>query len=272
VLPALTGALWARAFAGAPVGRDEIVRVLLIGDDEYDDLPVLVGQLRDGRWISVVVDDPPEIAVAEALHEIWWRLPFPPHELPEARAPIGCARCDHAAPHPCRVWCEGHACECDALDPIPGPLATFGWRLAFDAPAALVMSLDGTPAARLTRHDVAEVAYHDDGDGDGRPWIALLRLRDGRWAHVYRALGRDKAARHHEQEVTVLHAVAADLETLWWRALGAPDRERFAPRLAPAHRPMALVALDQLLGSDDPEVVARAEAQIARLRAAWGEG
>ncbi len=270
----LGGEQWGRAFEQTPFQRAQVVQVLRITPPWEEEPWNVVCRLVDRRWLHVSYDPWAQRAiytVDERLDAVWWQIdgverlalgPAPP----EARSAIGCARCEHAAPHPCdEVTDEGELCDCEAPDPIPGPLATHGWRHAFapldDAP---VVSLDGTPDAPFTRHDVAEVVYHDDGEERGRPWTALLALRDGRWAHVYHWVdARDRLTR--------LHAVARDLETLWWQALGDADRERFAPRLGPEHRPMMLVALDRMLGSSDPAVVAKAEAQIARLRAAWGD-
>jgi hypothetical protein len=140
------------------------------------------------------------------------------------------------------------------------------WRAAFEAfrphrPTHVESVDEGVSTAPFRRQDVAEIAYLAAGEGDGPPWIAVVRLTDGRWAYV-----------SYTVQITgdIYHTfvVGASKERLWRWALTDEDRDRFTPQMTRDDRERELVDLDQMLESTDPEARAWAEARMRRL---WNE-
>ena len=62
----------------------------------------------------------------------------------------------------------------------------FDWREAFEYAAGGGMPTEGYAGdcGGFTFDDVAEVIARDDGENDGPDWIAVFRLRDGRFAFL----------------------------------------------------------------------------------------
>jgi hypothetical protein len=122
-----------------------------------------------------------------------------------------------------------------------------------------VTALDDVDTAEPVFGDIVEVRGHRLGRIAGAPFIALLRLADGRWCYASFDLQSD------EQMVWTL-IVAATRERLWWDACTDEDRERFTPQLTRDELDEELVRIDEMLESDVPEARATAERR-ARQRA-----
>ncbi len=242
--------------------KRDVVEVIgkAAGGGEHHKWSCLIVRLRDRRWAALgseFLGDPISgeyvwrVGVAGELAALWWGALGP--EAREALAPalgdrraglddaICCRTCEHLAPHPdCGHTDRDGRCGCRDWRPVPAALAEHRWLLE---PASIDLDEVVTYLIDRRRDDAARA-------------VAVVELRDGRWLYL-----------RHDQPPRQADSLLA----LWYGEVADLDRERLAPRLPPAHRPMALVQLDALLESDDPEVRARAEAQVARLHAAWRE-
>lgn len=63
------------------------------------------------------------------------------------------------------------------------PAGEYG-RVTVENPwtTATVTPGDDTPNHKFTRGDVAEILHIEDGEHDGPDWIAVVKLKDGRYA------------------------------------------------------------------------------------------
>lgn len=144
-----------------------------------------------------------------------------------------CARCDVTPPCPCGGEARRASALPDWFEPRFGTLP----------PTIRVFDdVDPTPP---TLADVEAIVGHQTGAGDRDPWIALVRLRDGRWAYVSYTV-------QITGEVWWEVALAATRERLWWWACTDDDRARFTRQLTPGALEAELVEIDALLESADP--------------------
>jgi hypothetical protein len=136
------------------------------------------------------------------------------------------------------------------------------WAMLFGFLMPVEAVEDGVSLAPVRRIDVVEVRYLDPGgklDIYQPPWIAVVRVRDGRWAFL--SLAGSFTA---DPPACWTHVwVAHDLRRLWWGALGDTERERFTSQMTQEDREAELVELDALLEAGDP----MAERRVAQLRA-----
>jgi hypothetical protein len=161
-----------------------------------------------------------------------------------------CTRCSRPSP-----------CDCAQPNPVPAELAA--WQGAFlpwpGAPFEVEVLDDGLPATRVRLEDVVEIAYHAAGRGDGPPWIAVVRVSDGRWAYISHTV-------QITGELYWTQVVARSKERLWWGALTEDDRARFTPQMTGEEREAEDVALDEMLESQDPDERERAMERVMWLR------
>jgi hypothetical protein len=116
----------------------------------------------------------------------------------------------------------------------------------------LVTALDAVHADEPVFGEIVEVRGHRLGSIGGAPFIALVRLADGRWCYA------NFTARDAESMTWVLF-VASTRDRLWWFACTDEDRERFTPQLTREDLEDELVRIDELLESGDSETRAIAE-------------
>jgi hypothetical protein len=95
-------------------------------------------------------------------------------------------------------------------------------------------------------------------DRPNLPAIAIVRLRDDRWA-------RKSLCMPSPPPRAVWTNVVADSLERVWQACSVEDRARLAPPRSPEAREEELVRLDALLLSADPEDRAYAEARMLQL-------
>jgi len=144
-----------------------------------------------------------------------------------------CARCDVTPPCPC----GGEARAESRLPSWFGPGA-------FYLPPELSV-YDGVDPTPPTLEDVEAIFGHSLGEGDGDPWIALVRLRDGRWCYLCYTV-------QITGDVWWEVSLAATRERLWWAACTDEDRARFTRQLTRGALEAELVEIDALLESADP--------------------
>lgn len=132
-------------------------------------------------------------------------------------------------------------CRCD--EPALGASELERW---FAAPFPLeVSAVEGVSDAPPRVEDMVEVACHSLGRGDGPSWIALAKLRDGRWCYVSYSLAITG-------DIIYTAVLAATKHRLWWYACSDDDRERFTRQLTGEQLDEELVQIDELLESEDP--------------------
>ena len=64
------------------------------------------------------------------------------------------------------------------------PLANYDWEEVFKYSSPQVVMGGNCPGTPFAREDVAEIIALVNGENDGDPWIALFRLKDGRYAYI----------------------------------------------------------------------------------------
>jgi hypothetical protein len=117
---------------------------------------------------------------------------------------------------------------------------------------------DDLPRDPVPWTDIVEIVYIVDGDGDGPPWLLVVRLADGRWVyfnHILQISG----------EVYTTVVVARSLETLWWGALTEEDRDRVTAQMTRDRLDDELVKLDSILESGNANMRAHAEQRMVLL-------
>ncbi len=228
--------------ADTPFGADDFVTVDAIARGGWGDPTLVLGLLRDGRWACVVAADHWALVVATRRDLLWWgalgdgdraRLGAARREVASR---LGCARCEHVAPHrPCghRDPVTEERCGCTAWTPIPAALTGRLW-----AEALATVGIDRAAVERVVYGEPVHVLVLLDGT-----WLCLRAVRSG--LRLSRARG---------------------FEEIWWDVLDDPERERLCLWLEPEHAPLGLVWLDDQLGAEDAEIAARAQALIDRLR------
>jgi hypothetical protein len=114
------------------------------------------------------------------------------------------------------------------------------------------------PTDAFATSDVVEIAWLAEGSHGGPPWIAIVRLADGRWLYASQATELPNTR-------TWTYRFAATRDRLWW-ACTDDDRERFTPSMSRAELDEELVALDAMLDSGDADTVALAERRMRQRR------
>jgi hypothetical protein len=122
-----------------------------------------------------------------------------------------------------------------------------------------VSALDGVATTAFTRDDIVALTWRIEGSDDGPPWLAILRLADGRWvyfAYVLEITGN----------VYWTCVFAADRGRLWWWACTDDDRERLSAQFSADEHADELVQLDIMLQSEDPRMRELGEARMMHIR------
>jgi hypothetical protein len=130
----------------------------------------------------------------------------------------------------------------------------------------MVTSLDetaldpGVAVGPFLMSEIVEIAFHVAGEYDRAPWVAIVRLSDGRWLYAWYFDG-----------VTAdgywSYVWAANRGRLWWWACTDEDRERFTAQLTQAEQEAELVECDRLMESEFSEDRELGEKRMLQLHA-----
>jgi hypothetical protein len=113
---------------------------------------------------------------------------------------------------------------------IPDELNDYDWKEVFEyaKPSAVITDEGEISTAPFTREDVQQVIAKSDGEHDERDWVAVLKLRDGRYASISAGCdytGWDCQANGHAQ-------VARKKKDIIRFGLTEDERERLGFKLA----------------------------------------
>jgi hypothetical protein len=142
----------------------------------------------------------------------------------------------------------------------PAALADPYWHFVWENYVGGISALDDAPTSQFTLADVVEVAHLARGL-DVVPWLAVVRLADGRWVYAanYVPFRGDRRT---------VRVVARRYVLLWWGALTDDDRGRLeGGAMGQRGLDEEEVVLDELLESADAKVRARAAERMAAVAA-----
>jgi hypothetical protein len=209
----------------APVRIDDVVEVAYScpADRELERPACAIVRLADDRWAAILHDEPTDDG--PILHRVVVAATREDVEM------FGLAD---------ETWAQ--------LDGAPAWIPRWPRRIPYQI-------FDGVSDAPVAGRDVVEVLASEYAEDHT---IAIVRLRDGRWAVLSYFAGNATNA-----PVWAV-VVAATRKRAWWFGLGDDDRERLARSLSPDALDEELVEIDELLESEDPKERALGERRMER--------